>query len=65
MKAIQVRQRGPHGGEVLIRVHTSGVDFMDVYFREGKYKAPLPFIPECQRIPQDLESRKTSGKLLR
>jgi NADPH2:quinone reductase len=59
MKAIQVRATGgpdvlelcelpdpvPHRGEALVRVHTAGVNFMDVYFREGKYKAPLPFIP--------------------
>lgn len=59
MKAIQVRSTGgpevlelrdlpdpvPQAGEVLVRVHTSGVNFMDAYFREGKYKAPLPFIP--------------------
>jgi NADPH2:quinone reductase len=59
MKAIQVRSSGgpevlelrklpdpvPHAGEVLVRVHTSGVNFIDVYFREGKYKAKLPFIP--------------------
>jgi NADPH2:quinone reductase len=30
---------------VLVRLDTSGVNFMDVYFREGKYKAPIPFIP--------------------
>jgi NADPH:quinone reductase len=59
MKAIQVQSTGgpevlqlrdipdpvPHVGDALVRVHTSGVNFMDVYFREGKYKAPLPFIP--------------------
>jgi NADPH2:quinone reductase len=59
MKAIQIQATGgpevlqlhevpdpvPQAGEVLVRVHTSGVNFMDVYFREGKYKAPLPFIP--------------------
>jgi NADPH2:quinone reductase len=59
MKAIQVRTPGgfealelcelrdpvPNNGEVLVRVHTSGVNFVDVYYREGKYKAPLPFIP--------------------
>jgi NADPH:quinone reductase len=59
MKAIQVRKTGgpevlecrdvpdpvPQAGEALVRVHTSGVNFMDVYFREGKYKAPLPLIP--------------------
>ena len=59
MKAIQVRSTGgpevldlrtlpdpaPRTAEVLVRVHTSGVNFIDVYYREGKYKAPLPFIP--------------------
>jgi NADPH:quinone reductase len=35
----------PKAGEALVRVHTSGVNFMDVYYREGKYKAPLPLIP--------------------
>ena len=35
----------PNRGEVLIRVHASGVNFIDVYYREGKYKAPLPLIP--------------------
>src|SRR5580704_14580181 len=59
MKAIQIRTVGgpevlefrdvpdpaPQAGQALVRVHTSGVNFVDVYFREGKYKAPLPFIP--------------------
>src|ERR1700728_3187445 len=50
MKAIQVHKTGgpevlelrelpdpiPHVGEALVRVHTAGVNFMDVYFREGK-----------------------------
>ena len=59
MKAIQVRSTGgpevlelrelpdpaPKASEVLVRLHTSGVNFIDVYYREGKYKAPLPFIP--------------------
>jgi NADPH2:quinone reductase len=58
MKAIQVRELGgpevlrladvaqprPGPGEVLVRVHASGVNFIDVYFREGRYKAELPFI---------------------
>ncbi len=59
MKAIQVQATGgpevlilrelpdpvPQEGELLVRVHTSGVNFIDVYYREGKYKAPLPFTP--------------------
>ena len=58
MKAIQITSVGgpevlkiheladpaPNAGEVLIRVHASGVNFIDVYYREGKYKAPLPFV---------------------
>lgn len=62
MKAIQVRSTGgpevlelrelpdpvPQEGEVLVRVHTSGVNFVDVYYREGKYKALLPLIPGCE-----------------
>jgi NADPH2:quinone reductase len=31
-------------GQVLIRVHTAGVNFIDTYFREGKYKQNLPFM---------------------
>ena len=58
MKAIQITTVGgpevlivselpdltPGHGEVLIRVHATGVNFIDVYYREGKYKAPLPFV---------------------
>ena len=58
MKAIQIRQTGgpdvlalsevptpsPKVGEVLVKVHASGVNFIDVYFREGRYKTDLPFI---------------------
>ncbi|MBW8869575.1 MAG: alcohol dehydrogenase catalytic domain-containing protein [Acidobacteriales bacterium] len=59
MKAIQVWTPGgrealelwelpdpaPLNGEALVRVQTSGVNYVDVYYREGKYKAPLPFTP--------------------
>src|SRR5450432_1901 len=58
MKAIQIDQPGgpermtprdmpapiPGPDEVLVRVHASGVNFIDVYFREGRYKAPLPLV---------------------
>jgi NADPH:quinone reductase len=58
MKAIQVRQPGgpealelvdlpvpqPKSDEAVVKLSASGVNFIDVYFREGRYKAPLPFI---------------------
>jgi NADPH:quinone reductase len=58
MKAILIRQTGgpevmavsdvptpdPKPGEVLIKVHASGVNFIDVYYREGRYPVALPFI---------------------
>src|SRR4029079_17321265 len=58
MRAIQVSQTGgpevltlvdvpvptPKPNEALIEIKASGVNFIDVYFREGRYPAPLPFI---------------------
>lgn len=59
MKAIQVRQCGspealetvelprpePGPKEALVRIEASGINFIDVYFRTGLYKADLPFTP--------------------
>lgn len=58
MKAIQVIQTGgpevmhyadlptptPKTNEVLVKIAAVGVNFIDVYNREGRYKAPLPFV---------------------
>src|SRR6476661_3257906 len=58
MKAIQVSQTGgpealvpvdvpapkPKRDEALIQIKAAGVNFIDVYFREGRYPAPVPFI---------------------
>ena len=35
----------PGPGEVLIDVAASGVNFIDVYHRMGRYPLPLPFMP--------------------
>lgn len=59
MKAIQIQQLGgpeqlqfvdipdpqPGLGEALIEIHAAGVNFIDVYFRIGLYKADLPITP--------------------
>jgi NADPH:quinone reductase len=58
MKAIQVKQVGgpeamqsvelpipqPKPNEAVVKLAASGVNFIDVYFREGRYKSPLPFV---------------------
>ena len=58
MKAIQVNQPGgpeamelvelpvpqPKANEVVVKLAATGVNFIDVYHREGRYKVPLPFV---------------------
>jgi NADPH:quinone reductase len=58
MKAIQVKRVGgpevlefveiavpePKANEALVKIAASGVNFVDVYFREGRYKTDLPFV---------------------
>ncbi len=59
MKAIQIQSTGgpealrlvdlpipqPGPGQVLIRIEATGVNFIEVYFRKGVYKASFPMIP--------------------
>jgi len=59
MIAIQLQQTGgpevlkladlpipePGPGQVLIRVEAIGVNFIEIYFRKGVYKAALPLVP--------------------
>ena len=59
MKAIQIRAAGgpevlqlaelpipvPGPGQVLIRIEAIGVNFIEIYFRKGTYKAALPLMP--------------------
>jgi NADPH2:quinone reductase len=58
MKAIQVKQTGgpevmelvdlpvpqPKSNEAVVKIQAAGVNYIDVYNREGRYKAPLPFV---------------------
>ena len=46
MKVEDVDVRPPGKGEVLVRFHAAGVNFIDTYFRSGAYKPPsMPFVP--------------------
>jgi NADPH2:quinone reductase len=58
MKAIQVQKPGgpealtlvdlpvpkPKPNEAVVKIAAAGVNFIDVYFREGRYPSPLPFV---------------------
>ena len=59
MKAIQVKHVGgpevlervelpvpeAKGNEAVVKIVAAGVNFIDVYYREGRYKAVVPFVP--------------------
>ncbi len=58
MKAIQIKQTGgpevmelvdlpvpqPKSNEAVVKIQAAGVNFIDIYNREGRYKAPLPLV---------------------
>jgi NADPH2:quinone reductase len=58
MKAIQIKHTGgpeamelvelpvpqPKANEAVVKIQAAGVNFIDVYNREGRYKAALPFV---------------------
>src|SRR5260370_6393517 len=39
----EVAQPKPGEGEVLVRVHAAGVNYTDIYFRNGTLPRPIPF----------------------
>ncbi len=39
----EVAQPEPGAGEALVRVHASGVNYADIYFRNGTLARPIPF----------------------
>ncbi|HST09760.1 MAG TPA: quinone oxidoreductase [Terriglobales bacterium] len=59
MRAIQAKRTGgpevlelvelpvpeAKGNDAVVKIAAAGVNFIDIYFREGRYKAVLPFVP--------------------
>src|ERR1700709_2239743 len=59
IRAVQVQRTGgpevleydeidapePGSGEVAIEIGAAGVNFIDIYHRQGVYPMPLPFVP--------------------
>jgi NADPH2:quinone reductase len=78
MQAVQVQKYGgpevltlvdiavpkPKPNEVMVKVSAAGVNFIDVYFREGRYPTPLPFVngQEACGIVSDVGSEVKSLK---
>lgn len=83
MKAIQVKQPGgpevmelvdlpvpePKANEAVVKLAASGVNFIDVYNREGRYKTALPFIPgqegagQVVGVGRDVKSVKAGDRV--
>ena len=43
MQLVDVPEPKPGPGEALVRVHSAGVNYADIYFRTGAGRAPIPF----------------------
>jgi len=84
MKAIQVRHTGgpdvlelaadlaiptAKGNEAVVKIAASGVNFIDVYYREGRYKAVVPFVPgqegagEVTAVGPDVKQLKAGDRV--
>jgi NADPH2:quinone reductase len=83
MKAIQVKQPGgpevlqlvdlpvpqPKPNEAVVKIAASGVNFIDVYQREGRYKVALPFVlgqeaaGTVASVGSDVKSLKPSDRV--
>src|SRR6476619_8505369 len=83
MKAIQVQKTGgpevltlvdlpiprPKANEAVVKIAASGVNFIDVYFREGRYPSALPFIDGQEaagtvtKVGSDVKSVKVGDRV--
>ena len=83
MRAIQVQKHGgpevltlvdlpvpkPKPNEAIVKIAAAGVNFIDVYFREGRYPSPLPFVDGQEaagtvtEIGSDVKSLKVGDRV--
>jgi len=69
MDLVDVPVPEPKAGEAVVKLAASGVNFIDVYNREGRYKVPLPFIlgqegaGEVASIGKEVKSLKTGDRV--
>ena len=62
LTSVDVPVPSPKPDEALVQIKASGVNFVDVYFREGRYPTPLPFIngQEAAGVVTDVGSEVTT-----
>lgn len=58
MRIEEIELAAPKAGEVLVRNHAIGLNFVDIYFRRGSYPAPLPFTPGNEAAGEIVEIGK-------
>jgi NADPH:quinone reductase len=83
MRAIQIQKTGgpevlelrelpkpqPGPGQAVVRLQAIGVNFIDVYLREGRYPAPPPFVPGQEgagvidAVPPDVTAFKPGDRV--
>lgn len=69
MKLVDIPVPDPKPNEALVKVEAIGVNFIDVYHREGRYKLPLPFTPGSEmagvviRVGSDVKNVKIGDRV--
>ncbi|HEY9369083.1 quinone oxidoreductase [Streptomyces sp.] len=55
LRLVDIDQPTPGPGQAVVEVAASGVNFLDVYHRQGRYTLPLPFTPGTEGAGTVLE----------
>lgn len=55
LRLVDIDQSMPGPGQAVVEVAASGVNFLDVYHRQGRYTLPLPFTPGTEGAGTVLE----------
>jgi NADPH2:quinone reductase len=69
MDLVDVPVPEPKANEAVVKLAASGVNFIDVYFRDGRYKAPLPLMlgqegaGEVTAVGSDVKSVKKGDRV--
>ena len=45
LEYVETADPAPGPGRLLVAVAAAGVNYIDIYFRTGRYPKPLPFVP--------------------